>query len=88
MLRSKLRRPASTWATRMPSLAATRAAASVELTSPTTSTTSGRTDCSTGSSRFMTSAVCQACEPEPTPRLTSGAGMASASKKPSDIRGS
>ena len=42
IVRSKLRRPASTCATRMPSLAATSAPASVEFTSPTTTTRSGR----------------------------------------------
>ena len=41
IVRSKLRRPASTWPTGMPSFAATSAAASVEFTSPGTSTTSG-----------------------------------------------
>ena len=35
---------------------------------------------------FITSAVCWAWEPEPTPRLTSGAGMSRDSKNPSDIR--
>ena len=34
IVRSKLRSPASTWASGMPSFAATRAAATVELTSP------------------------------------------------------
>ena len=34
MVRSKLRRPASTWASGICSLAATRAAATVEFTSP------------------------------------------------------
>ena len=41
---SRLRSPASTWATRQPALAPTRAQASVELTSPTTTTQSGRSD--------------------------------------------
>ena len=42
MVRSPLRSPASTWASGMPSFTAVRAAASVELTSPTTTTQSGR----------------------------------------------
>ena len=41
IVRSKLRRPASTWATGTPSLTAVRAQAIVELTSPTTTTASG-----------------------------------------------
>ena len=43
MLRSKLRSPASTCATGRPIFTAVSAAASVELTSPTTTTMSGRT---------------------------------------------
>ena len=42
MLQSNERRPASTWATAMPSLDAASAQASVELTSPATTTDSGR----------------------------------------------
>jgi hypothetical protein len=57
MARSKLRSPASTWMTAMPFFAATRLQASVELTSPTTSTADGRSSSTTGSKRFMTSAV-------------------------------
>ena len=41
MRRSKLRKPASTCAMGMPSFAATSDTATVELTSPTTKTTSG-----------------------------------------------
>ncbi len=85
IVRSKLRNPASTCATGTNSLAATRAQASVELTSPTTSTRSGRSASTTGSKRFITSAVCTACEPEPTSRLTSGRGRCSSSKKSCDI---
>ena len=58
MPRSPLRRPASTCATGMPSLAAQSAAAMVELTSPTTTTRSGRSRSSTGSRRSSTCAVC------------------------------
>ena len=60
IVRSKLRRPASTWTTGMPSFTAVRVAASVEFTSPTTSTASGRDAVSTGSRRRITSAVCTA----------------------------
>ena len=42
MERSKLRKPASTWATGTPSLTAASVAAIVELTSPTTTTRSNR----------------------------------------------
>ena len=58
--RSKLRRPDSTWPTGIPSRAAHSAAARVELTSPGTSTRSGRSSPSTGSSRSITRAVCSA----------------------------
>ena len=67
IVRSNERRPASTWPIGMRSLAAVSAAASVEFTSPGTSTTSGSASSSTGSSRSMTAAVCCACDPEPTP---------------------
>ena len=88
MVRSKLRRPASTWATGTPSLTAVRAQAIVELTSPTTTTASGRCSSTTGSNRFMTSAVWTAWLPEPTPRSTSGRGILSSSKNSRDIRSS
>ena len=55
--RSKLRRPASTYTILIPIFAATRAQAMVKLTSPTTSRKSGRCSRSTGSIRFMISAV-------------------------------
>jgi hypothetical protein len=42
MVRSKLRSPASTWITGMPSFTDARAQATVELTSPTTSVAAGR----------------------------------------------
>ena len=71
--RSKLRRPASTCATGIRFLLATRLHASVELTSPTTMTQLGFTSSTTGSKRRITSAVCTACVPEPTSRLRSGA---------------
>ena len=53
IVRSKLRRPDSTWATGMPSFAAVSAAARVELTSPGTITRSGRSSSRTGSSRSI-----------------------------------
>ena len=72
MVRSRERRPASTWATRTPSLAHTRAQATVELTSPTTTTQSGCHSRTTGSKAIMTRAVCAACDPLPTSRKRSG----------------
>src|SRR5436853_5293218 len=54
-------------------LTAVMAAARVEFTSPTTRTRSGRTEVSSGSRRCMTCAVWMAWEPDPTPRLWSGA---------------
>ena len=68
----RLRSPASTCATGTPSLAATRAAARVELTSPTTTTMSGRSSSTTRSKRTITAAVCSACDPVPTSRSRSG----------------
>ena len=85
MARSKLRRPASTWATGMCSLTAVRAQARVELTSPTTTTRSGRSARQTFSNSTMTRAVCSAWLPEPTPRKSSGAGISSSSKKTLDM---
>ena len=58
IVRSKLRRPASTWATGTPALAATSAQLSVEFTSPTTTTVSGAISLRTGSKRVMIAAVC------------------------------
>ncbi len=66
IVRSKLRRPDSTWATGICIFAAVRAAATVELTSPGTITRSGCSSPSTGSSRSITRAVCCAWVPEPT----------------------
>jgi len=67
MRMSKLRSPASTWATGIQSLAATTLQASVELTSPTTTTRSGLRSRQTFSNSTMTRAVCSAWDPEPTP---------------------
>src|SRR5207248_106954 len=64
---SRLRSPASTCATSGPTLAATSAHASVEFTSPTTTTTSGSTDTRSGSKASITRAVWSACVPDPTP---------------------
>ena len=66
--------------TGMPFFTATSVQASVELTSPTTSTQDGLCSSSAGSNRFITSAVCTACEPEPTSRLMSGCGNARSAK--------
>ena len=68
MARSPERSPASTWTTGTWRLAATSAVASVEFTSPTTTTASGATVSSTGSKASITRAVCSACVPPPTPR--------------------
>ena len=73
IVRSHERRPASMWPTGMFSFDAVSAAASVELTSPGTSTMSGLTSFSSGSSRSITRAVWTACVPEPTSRWWSGA---------------
>src|SRR5208283_5398873 len=75
MVRSNERNPASTCPTRTPSLAQTSTVATVEFTSPYTSTMSGWRSTTSGSRRIMISAVCFACVPEPTARFTSGAGM-------------
>ena len=61
--------PDSTWATGIPSFAPRRAPrASVELTSPGTSTRSGRSARSTGSSRSSTRAVCSRVAARSRPR--------------------
>jgi len=65
MVRSPLRRPASTCATGMRSFVAQSAAASVELTSPTTTARSGCSCRRIGSRRSSAGAVCAACEHEP-----------------------
>jgi len=85
MVRSKERSPASTWPTGTSNLAQTKAAATVELTSPYTSTRSGFRSRMTGSKLRMISAVCQAWLPEPTSRLTSGSGISSCEKNTSDM---
>ncbi len=85
MPRSKLRRPASTCATGRPSLTAVRAAATVEFTSPTTSTTSGRIPSTTGSRRVMMSAIWVTAPEDCTFRLTSGRGISRFAKNESDI---
>ncbi len=63
MVRSPLRRPASTWTSLTPSFTATSPQAIVLLTSPTTSTASGLCSSTTGSKAFMISAVCTAWLP-------------------------
>ena len=66
MAQSRLRRPASTCASSAPDFAVTRAQATVELTSPTTTTASGRTESSSGSNAAITRPVCTAWLAEPT----------------------
>ena len=84
MVRSKERRPASRWAVLIPSLAAARVAAAVELTSPTTMVRSGRVSRSIFSYSIMTLPVCSACVPLPTLRWMWGSGMFSSLKNTSD----
>ena len=74
IVRSKLRRPASTCAIGISSFAATSDAAIVELTSPTTTTRSGRSARQISSNAIITFAVCTAWLAEPTPRSRSGVG--------------
>ncbi len=84
MGRSRLRSPASTWATGIPSFTATSAAASVEFTSPTVNTQSGWVRSSSGSSAIMIRPVCMECDAEPIPRFTSGRGSSRSSRKSFD----
>ncbi len=86
MLQSNERRPASTWAIAMPSLEAASAHASVELTSPATTTASGRMSSRTFSNAESTLAVCTPCVPEPTPRKTSTWGKLRSASTSSDMR--
>jgi hypothetical protein len=85
MVRSPLRRPASTCAMGTPRRTAVRAAATVEVTSPTTTTQSGFRSSSTGSSRRMTSAVWPTAVSARASRFTSGAGISRLAKNDSDI---
>ncbi len=80
---SPLRSPASRCATGTPAFLATMAQASVELTSPTTITRSGRSCARCASKASITRAVCAAWVPPPQLKCTSGAGMPSSSKKTS-----
>ena len=102
MSRSWLRSPASTWMTRGRArgppevakgaasvvFAVTSAQPMVEFTSPTTMTPCGCSFSTTGSNRFMISAVCCACDPLPTSSSMSGRGMRRSSKKTFDIAAS
>jgi len=72
----------------MPSLTAASAPASVEFTSPTTMTASGRSALKSSSSFIMAVPVCTACVPLPTPRNHVGSGISRSSKKTSDIAAS
>jgi hypothetical protein len=85
IVRSNDRSPASTCAHGRHSFAATSAPASVEFTSPTTTSMSGLRACTTFSSSIRIFPVCSACDPDPTPRSTSGAGSPSSSKNTADI---
>ena len=73
MVRSKLRRPASTCPTGTPSFAATSAARERRVHVAGHEHEVGLAPrAATGSRRSITRAVCCACEPEPTPRKWSG----------------
>ncbi len=67
-----------------PLLDATRLQATVESTSPTT-TTHGPVAGQHRLKRCMTWAVCSACDPEPTSRLKWGGGRCEIPKEASDI---
>ena len=82
---SKDRRPASTWATFVPSFFAGSAHPMVEFTSPTTTTQSGFSWRRYFSKATMILAVCSAWDPEPTSRCRSGSGISSSRKKTSDM---
>ena len=90
IVRSRERSPASTCATRTggDAFAATTEHASVEFTSPTTTTQSGRSSARTFSNASMMRAVWTAWVAEPTPRWMSGGGISRSWKKTSDIRSS
>ena len=83
--RSPLRSPASTCATGMCSFLATIEQASVEFTSPTTSTQSGRCRWQISSNATMIFAVWVAWLPPPASRWKSGFGMPNSSKNTSLI---
>ena len=72
MVLSKLLRPLSRCPIGIPILLAVTAAASVLLTSPTTSTRSGRSSVNTCSNPIMISAICRVGLPAATPRQRSG----------------
>ena len=84
--RSKLRSPASTWAMGMRRYEAVIAAATVELTSPTTISRSGRFSTNTGCNASMILATISPLAPEPILRFMSGAGMRNSSKNTLSIR--
>ena len=88
MRRSKLRRPASTWATGMPSFAAASDPASVEFVSPYTSDRIGALGEEDRLQCHEHPAVWCACPPPPTPRVKSGRGRSNSAKKVPAIRSS
>ena len=67
IVQSPDRRPASRWTIGIPSFDAASAQASVEFTSPATTTTAGRLDIRISSNAIRTLPVCSPCVPEPTP---------------------
>ena len=86
--RLKLRRPASTCARGMWSFAADSVAARVEFVSPYVTTTSGPLPGRTSSRRASIWPVWLPWLPGPTPRLNVAGGIASSSKKMSDMSAS
>jgi hypothetical protein len=72
----------------MPSFTAARAAESVELTSPATTTRFGSRWTNARSRPISARPVCSACEPEPTWSSTCGRGSGSSEKKASLIAAS
>src|SRR2546430_15381721 len=84
MLRSKLRSPASTWARGNDILLATRPAAIVDVTSPTTITRLGRASVNTQASRTMVSAAAATHEPGVAPTVAAGPGDLAPGENPPD----
>ncbi len=88
MLRSRLLRPDSTCPTGIIRFAAASAQATVEFTSPATSTSLGGDTSRSASKRSRIRAVWMAWLAEPTSRFTSGSGRPSSSKKTRDMAAS
>jgi hypothetical protein len=81
MFRSKLRSPASTWASGISSALAASAPPSAVFVSPWTTTAAGRRSTKHSSSRSTRSAICCPRVRPPTASITSGGSRCSSSKK-------